>query len=293
LKDLRVEHSITELTKVTVNVKAKEKINARSITSFILFSVVVHALLVYALVSINMSLPESANSKKTQVIKSYLYKVPKKMPLPKVVEPLTIDLAEPQTKIVETLETKKAETKKVAPKTVEPKKAEAKVIAKQREKTMTVSPVAPKVSAPPFPSLQSKPKQAFSVQSHLSKLRNSIDNQIVAEEMQKFEAIQPVSAAHSIVHKGYGLLTPVPHVEVPLTQEQKIEKNTIKMDDSISIIKGDDGTCTIIREAFPGSPVPASVSSFACGESKFDKSFREHMARVRAKTMSITNTKKN
>ena len=272
LKGLRVNHEFNDLPKV------QEKRSFRSIASFVFISLFVHALLVYMLVSINMALPESANEQKVQVIKSYLYKTPKKRPQKNMtlqkIAPLPVKI-EPEIIL-----------KKLAGKVEsEPKKI---VMEKQPSKAVSaiMRPSPTKLIAPPLPSLQSKSKQAFSVQSHLSKLRNTIDNQIVAEEMQQFQAVRSASVMHKAPKT-------VPHTFVPLTSEQKIEKNTIKMDDSISIIKGDDGTCTIIREAFPGSPVPASVSSFACGESKFDKSFREHMARVRAKTMSITHTKKN
>jgi hypothetical protein len=67
--------------------------------------------------------------------------------------------------------------------------------------------------------------------------------------------------------------------------EEVHEKNTLKMSDNISITKHDNGTCIIEREQFLGSPVEGSTSAFACGESKFDKSFREHMRKVQNKIM--------
>ncbi len=292
MKGLRVDYEFNELP------KEKAKRSVSSITFFVFTSLLVHALLVYALVSINMTLPESVHEQKVQVIKSYLYKAPKKHRQKSITlqEVASIPVESEPEIILKKLEEKiKPEPIKIVEEDVVKNKIKAPEIKKETKKRIEKQPnkadstivrsSPTQLIAPPLPSLQSKPKQAFSVQSHLSKLRNTIDNQIVAEEMQQLQAVRSAS----VMHKAQ---KPVPHTFVPLTTEQKIEKNTIRMDGSISIIKGDDGTCTIIREAFPGSPVPASVSSFSCGESKFDKSFREHMARVRAKTMSITNSKK-
>ena len=68
-----------------------------------------------------------------------------------------------------------------------------------------------------------------------------------------------------------------------LTPEQVREKNTTKVSSDISIIKNDNGTCIIEREQFLGSPVEGSTSVFSCGESKFDRDFREHMKKIQDK----------
>lgn len=83
----------------------------------------------------------------------------------------------------------------------------------------------------------------------------------------------------------HGEQTVVPPSLVKLTPEQARNKNTTKMSNDISITKHEDGTCTIDRAQFLGSPVEGSSSVFACGERKFDKSFREHMKKVQEKLM--------
>ena len=75
---------------------------------------------------------------------------------------------------------------------------------------------------------------------------------------------------------------PVPKTLVPLTADQQHKLNTSTSHVG-SITKNDNGTCTIQREQILGSPVAATTSYFSCGESKFDKSFREHMQKVQAK----------
>ena len=86
----------------------------------------------------------------------------------------------------------------------------------------------------------------------------------------------------SVMH---GEQIPVPHSQYKLTPEQERESKTTRMSDDISITKYDNGICTIERKQFLGSPIEGSISAFACGESKFDKSFREHMKKVQEKIM--------
>jgi hypothetical protein len=81
----------------------------------------------------------------------------------------------------------------------------------------------------------------------------------------------------------HGKQIPVPHSIQNLTPAQEKEKNTIRMSDNISITRLGNGYCTIERKQFNGSPVPASSSGFACGESDFDKSFKAHMKKVNDK----------
>jgi hypothetical protein len=74
----------------------------------------------------------------------------------------------------------------------------------------------------------------------------------------------------------------VPKPIVPLTIDQQKKLNTSSSHVG-SITKNDNGTCTIQREQILGSPIEATTSYFGCGESKFDKSFREHMKKVQTK----------
>ena len=118
--------------------------------------------------------------------------------------------------------------------------------------------------------------ETFSSFSQLQNLRKSIKEKQISQALEE----RHVSRSLSVMD---GAQIPVPHSKKQISPEQIKEKNTMKMSGSISITKNDNGTCIIEREQFLGSPVEASTSFFSCGESKFDKSFREHMKKVQDK----------
>lgn len=118
----------------------------------------------------------------------------------------------------------------------------------------------------------------FSSYKQLENLRKSIKEKVMAEGVATHQQFRSPSIMH-------GAQIPVPHSSQQLTWEQAHEQNTLKMSGDISITKNDNGTCIIEREQFLGSPVEGSTSVFSCGESKFDKSFREHMRKVQNKIM--------
>ncbi len=76
----------------------------------------------------------------------------------------------------------------------------------------------------------------------------------------------------------------VPH-SVPVKDEIKArDQNTKNMGSGIAITKGDDGVCEIRQDmSVYGLTEGSSTQYFSCGESKFAKSFREHMQQVNAK----------
>ena len=118
-------------------------------------------------------------------------------------------------------------------------------------------------------------KASFSSFNRLSNLRKKLDNQ---QRDQAFAA-STQQRSTSIMHADP---FPVPKTIVPLTRDQKHKLNTVTTHTG-TITKNDNGTCTIQRAQVYGSPIPASTSYFACGENKFDKSFRLHMDKVQAK----------
>jgi hypothetical protein len=117
----------------------------------------------------------------------------------------------------------------------------------------------------------------------LSDLRKRINNQAMQALIDEQQQHRPRSAmlAQEI---------PVPHSKNQLTAIDKKVKNTMKMSDGISITRLGNGYCIIERGQALGSPIPASRSGFACGESDFDKSFRENMKKVSKK---LTPSSKN
>ncbi|MBL4764410.1 MAG: hypothetical protein JKX67_03890 [Colwellia sp.] len=168
------------------------------------------------------------------------------------------------------------------------------------KKALTPATLVKKISLPK-PKAQSKPKNSvvtaavqqktdankpvkatFSAYKQLNNLRSAINDKIITEQLSELQQFRSPSVMH-------GKQFPVPHSTIQMTAEQKKTQNTTRMSDSISITKYDNGLCVINREQFFGSPIEASSSAFACGESKFDKSFRAHMKKVQEKLMPVRN----
>ncbi|RHW75742.1 hypothetical protein [Colwellia sp. RSH04] len=118
-------------------------------------------------------------------------------------------------------------------------------------------------------------QRTFSAYGQLSKLRDSINKSIMQKEIDDKNGTRTLSG---MTPNPF----PVPHSTIQLTPEQIKEKNTSNFGGG-TITKVGDGLCTIEREQMLGSPIEASVSAFACGESDFDKSFRAHMQKVNKK----------
>lgn len=203
-----------------------------------------------------------------KAIQSYLYKMPAK---PVIVEPEII------------IETSEVTPTKEVKKEVKPK--QVKQVNKKQVETIKESSLKPsKANEDNKASLSSlKPEKNsapanFSSYKQLEKLRNSINKQMLEKTPSAYQQYRTPSVMHTDQNT-------VPHSTIQLTLEQERENKTIKMSDDISITKYDNGVCTIERKQFLGSPVEGSTSAFSCGESKFDKSFREHMKKVRDKIM--------
>ena len=247
---------------IEVNTNAPQ----RNYTS-IAISVFVHLLLACLLVFIaeNEQVKPEKNVKKA--IKTYLYYIPtKKMPTKKVeLKPVIQELK---------IEENKEMPKQNPPTEVEIKKEENKSIVKPKETNTSITQVEPNLK----PKAQKPTQASFSSYKQLKNLRSVINDKAMAKELAELQQFRSPSAMH-------GAQTAVPHSFAKLTPEQERHKSTIKMSNDISITKNEDGSCTIDREQFLGSPVEGSSSSFACGESKFDKSFREHMKKVQEKLM--------
>ncbi len=245
----------------------------------IFVSIFVHVILLLALFfgAEKTERTAKANKPEVQVIKSFLYKAPKKAP-PKKVTAKKVTNDQVVTEIKPSTETI---VKKLAPAAVAP----TPVIANEKPSN------TPKPSSKETPSQVTNAVKSdfntttnkvpgtsrgnFSSYDRLSRLRQKLDNQ------QRDKAFADLTQQRSVSAMD-GEQFPVPESIIPLTREQKYIQNTSKSHVG-TITKNDNGTCTIYREQILGSPVEATTSTFACGESKFDKSFREHMQKVQAK----------
>jgi len=207
-----------------------------------------------------------------KAIKSYLYIRP--------VKKVEIKLAKDEVEI-------KEQPIKLEPEVIVDKKIEQKVTEKEEKVAMKKqeqpTPIATSTTQVQPKSIElNSTQKSFSAYKQLDNLRSSINKKIMEKEIAQSQRFRSASVMH-------GEQIPVPHSNVQLSPEQEREKKITRMSNDISITKYDNGLCTIEREQFLGSPVPASSSAFACGESKFDKSFREHMKKVRDKIMPVKN----
>jgi len=246
----------------------------------IFVSVTVHVLLLLALFfgaekSTKIAKP---NKPEARTIKSFLYKAPKKIP-PKKVSPKKIAINKV---VAETKPSTTAIVKKLTPAIAQP----SPVVANEKP-----SKLPPKLSSKKTPrqvtnavksdtntnknKVSGTSRGNFSSYDRLSRLRKKLNDQ---QRNNAFTELTQQRTASIMDGEQF----PVPETIVPLTTEQKYKQNTSKSHVG-SITKNDNGTCTIQREQILGSPVEATTSYFGCGESKFDKSFREHMQKVQTK----------
>jgi len=223
----------------------------------ILVSILVHLLLALLLFVIaeKPQIKEIKVAKKA--INSYLYKMPAK--------PIV---------------------KQILPKKAELKKEENQQASEQIKLVSAVTPapsLAIKAIKVNTETATKKTVQAtFSAYQQLNSLRSAINEKMMADELSELQQFRSPSMMH-------GEQISVPKLAIPLTPEQERERKATRMSDDISITKYDNGICTIERKQMLGSPIEGSSSAFACGESKFDKSFREHIKKVQEKLLPVKN----
>lgn len=250
-------------------------LNGRYTAVFI--STVLHIVLLIVLIylSADTKIPVEKPISKP-AIKSYIYTPPVQPSLKPIAPPLS---KEKVIKVIEEPVVPKKVEKKLVKDSALPKNTKKPIVKPEEKDEQKLLP------GPPLPGLDAKPKNSlpttsnrkFSAHEQLSRLRSSINNRVVNDAYKEHTQIRSASAMD-------GEQIPVPHSTKQLTPEEVYEKNTSSTGHN-KITKNDNGTCTIRREQMLGSPVEATTSSFACGESQFDKNFREHMKKVRDKVM--------
>ncbi|GAW94991.1 MULTISPECIES: hypothetical protein [Colwellia] len=249
----------------------------------IFISVLLHLLLLIALINSSINRPKVIKKKppKVTIIKSFLYSAPKKVVSKKV---------SPQEIITQKTTAEKIIAEIAAPQQTENQKiALGQTVAKILANKAVTTPVIAVAKAPPRQvsntvksttvttenKVLAVSQGSFSSFERLSRLRQKVAEQ---QRQQAFTELTQKRSA-SIMH---GEPFPVPHTVVPLTRDQKHKLNT-SVSNNTRITKNDNGSCTMVTEQMYGSPIEATRTSFACGESKFDKGFREHMQKVQAK----------
>lgn len=215
--------------------------------------------------------------KKTEAIKSFLYHAPKVEPL--VTKESNKQPAQEQllqNKILEKVPEPK-ETQETTKKIVPPLPV-TKPDNEKSDTAETTPPSTPSQPKEPLPTpLPLAPKKKLDSFTQLQRLRSKLNSSANAPTDSSYQSYQPPSVFNSKPKT-------VPH-SVPLKDKEKErEKNTKNMGSGIAITKGDDGTCSITQDmSVYGLSEGSSTQHFNCGESKFDKSFRDHMKKVKAK----------
>lgn len=231
----------------------------------LVLSLVIHAVMLLLLLNLNFTLPDNTH-KPEQAIKSYIYTPPK--PAPHEIK------TEKQPELVKQPLPAPEFKAEPAPKEKTPvtKKSEEPTIVQSKE---PASPSAPAEQA--VEAAQKPVSKKFSSFNQLKQLRNSIDRQILQQEFSARQATRSPSVMHAQP-------AAVPHSVEQLTDDEKKARNTTNYSDGLKITKNDNGTCTIEEDlSNVGIQGVTAVQGFACGESKFDKSFREHMKKVQQK----------
>jgi hypothetical protein len=254
----------------------------------VIYSLLVHGLLFFIIFIAQPKKQHSVQSlAKVVPIKSFIYYAPK------LAEPVATVTDEPR---VETtppaiIETKKSPEKKHQ----EQPKEQQNLFDKDAEKatklatdssklnhsTETVITTLPAEKKPAFssqpPPLPKPMKRKLDSFTQLQNLRSKLNQRAINNADNPYRNYQAPSAFNT-ENKS------VPH-SVPLKDEEKERKKRTKnMGAGIAITKGEDGRCSITQDlSVYGLSEGSSTQFFACGESKFDQSFRAHMKKVKAK----------
>jgi len=220
-------------------------------------------------------------TKKAAAIKSYIFTPPtiQKTPV-ETLEPEVVktQLEQLQEKLVHIeipakKDSKISNTVKTRPAKALEKQEETKPITAQTELDKLLAEIKPPEKLQQQKNIKAK-SISHSAYSQLEKLNQILDQRFV--ENETFERYR--SRSPSVLDsEPY----PAPHSVQKLTPEQKKEKNTTRMSDDLSIIKGDDGLCYIEQDLTNvGIEGVKAISGFKCGQSQFDKNFQTHMKKV-------------
>jgi len=235
----------------------------------------VHILILLLLSSMDGHAPTKVQPP-MKAIKSYLYKRPASAPKKTII---------PETTKVETLQ--KIENKEVPPKERDITNVEelpAKdVITEVITETISKEVTDPVVTASRESDdnekqpLKSKVTRSFSALEQLSKLQSRINQKAMEQGLEQYQQ-------HRSISKMHGNPIPVQHSKKQLSKEEKKKNRTMRLSSDLAIEKGDDGLCFVERDLTNvGMEGVKSVSAFSCGSSKFDKSFRAHMKKIKEK----------
>lgn len=228
----------------------------------LIVSVLLHLILAVILIYTSSNQITPSTPQKITKIESYIYQPPKTV-LPTVSETQQTDQKSENTVDVDAKEIAKPDL------AVETQRAQTPIPVPNNQKNknkILTSEQSPKIVG----IKQRVLEQLYNLNSQIT------EESINTEVYEHFRHRSP-----SVMH---GEPASVPKSTIPLTIEQQRNRRTQRLDDSLAIIKGDNGTCMIEEDLSKvGMEGVKAYSGFACGESKFDKSFRLHMKKVHKK----------
>lgn len=235
------------------------------------FSLLIHLLIILLLLlTQSTDKPKFKKQKAKPAIKSFLYRAPK-------IETAIKKVLDEPSEVIVAIKTEPVSKDQLPPSAKQDLVTETKPVDKSETSNPTLLPASNDKPMPiprPAPKL---PKSKLDSFTKLQRLRSKLNRSAITSANNPYQRYQPPSAFNT---QGKA----VPH-SVPLKDEEKErEKNTNNIGAGIAITKSDDGTCSITQDMSAyGLSEGSSTQYFNCGESKFDKSFREHMKKVKTK----------
>lgn len=226
-----------------------------------------HALVISVLVKSaktpNLTIPKKRES---QVIKSFLYV----KPVPLKVEKLQLkqELKQPKEKVTKETTTEVPQIKEQVQKDI--KKIDSAIQEKQKLEPNRDKVVATSQSVKKEEKIQ---KKKVTSSMSLSKLKDKINQQIINQQILN----NPRPYTGSIMD---GTPVSVPHSTVENKEMKAISSTATQVGNGFSITKGDNGTCTLTEDLSVIGLQGKTKSTFDCGQSKDEKSFKDHMKKV-------------
>ena len=250
----------------------------------VISSLAIHSLILFIILvtakNQQLSVPEIEKT----AIKSFLYYAPKNTPQVPISTTENSQAEKENDPIIAEPSLSPKDNEAVASKGVQaaedmPEKIE-KTLSDKDGSVVTTAIDLPKATATmPQPSPEPAPtKRKLDSFTQLQRLRNKLNQNSSTSTHNPNQNYQPASIFNNNNIKS------VPHSSPVKDEEQERAKNTKDMGAGIAITKLDDGTCSVTQDMTAyGLSEGSSTQYFSCGESKFDKSFREHMKKVKAK----------
>jgi len=237
-----------------------------------IISGVIHLVILLFLLKGEPSLPQIKEEKKS-FIKSYLYTLPKQENdnSPKKEDVVTQD---EKSTFIKTSLAKTSEAAKPEKSLIVTKKS---TISKDTQKILS-SAIA-RVIEVEIPEKPQKNKANFSAYNKLEKLKLSINNKIMEDNLTAQRHFKPAPVINAEAD-------PVPH-SITKTEIDSVLEGVKRMQltatsyGNTTIFKDENGICTSVTDlSFLGTGPMKKTTRSRCGKSKFDKNFSFHMKSV-------------